>query len=266
MTHRNSNNILLIMFSIMILTVTDSNSSELRATTLQTETSISEANLNSTANSPNVQFTYNGSFTLFTEQNQVIVPSLYNSEDTTLDPHTELHLDVLHSSSSSSSLLVSIIWPTNKIGSILEQWLYSCDATGSLNLLWSLSDEQPYVESSQLNEHTLELTLPDYQHTQPFLLKNDDIKRLQSNSTVPNPLAPADLIEMGPTTAYNIIIDDSDYSDIWAVTRLLYLQSPPFSVGNLYTLFKTIDHKVIVDKVIFSSYADPTEPVIGFGF
>lgn len=260
MSLRRSNILLITMLSIIILTVINSDSSGLKASTLRTDTSISEAILSSTANSPNIRFIYNGTFTLITEQSQIIIPSLNSTGDPALDPHTELHLDLLSSNDSSSSLLVSILWPTNKIGSTLEQWLYSCDASGSLTLLWSLSDEHPSVESSQVDERTLELSLPDYQHTQSFQLKDDDLKRLLSNSSALYPLAPSDLIQMGPPTSYNINVKGSDYSDKWVVTRMLYLQSPPFTVGNLYTQFRMLDNKVVVEKVFFSSYADPSEP------
>lgn len=242
MTHHSKTRIVLILiFSILIL-------------------ACSGCSPNAISNK--VQFIYNGEFILTTGQSQISVPSLINTGEPTLDPHTELHLDILSNNGSSSSLLVSILWPTNKIGSTLEQWLYNYDNSGSFTLMWSLADEFPAVESSKVNDHTLDLTVPDYGFTQRFALKDDDLVRLLSTSTTPNVLTQSDLINIGTPTAYNISNNNIEYTNQWVVKRLINLQSPPFSVGNLYTLFQAQNSIVVNHKALFTSYANPTEAEI----
>lgn len=259
-----SRSILIItMFSTLLLAVADSVPSERTASTHLTDVSYIEADLNPHNISSKVRFQYNGTFMLTTGQSQIIVPSLINTGEPTLDPHTEIHLDILSNKGSSSSLLVSILWPTNKIGSTLEQWLYNYDDSGSFTLLWSLADEFPAVESSKVNDHTLELAIPDYGgFTQRFALKDDDLVRLLSTSSTPNPLTQNDLISIGTPTAYNISNNSIDYTTKWVVKRLINLQSPPYSVGNLYTLFQTQNSIVVDDRAMFTSYANPTESEI----
>lgn len=254
--------LILIMFSTLLLTKADSIPANLKASTFQADTFTEEVNLNPDHISNKVRFMYDGEFMLTAGQSQIIVPSLISNGEATLDPHTELQLDILSNNGAASSLLVSILWPTNKIGSTLEQWLYNYDNSGSFTLLWSLADERPAVETSKVDDHTLELIIQDYGLTQLFALKDDDLTRLLSTSTTPNPLTQKDLINIGTATAYNISNNQLSSSHKWVVKRLINLQSAPFNVGNLYTLFQVQNSIVVEDKSLFTSYANPIEAEI----
>ncbi|KHL92534.1 hypothetical protein QW71_28735 [Paenibacillus sp. IHB B 3415] len=213
-----------------------------------------------------LQFVFNHGFLLRDGSLETQVPSNYSSADTELSPHTELKLEILYASAADtgtqSFLLASIIWPTNSIGSTLEQWLYSYEPGRGFTLLWSLADEQPAAAATQMDGYTLQVKLAKYGLTQNLRLLDEDIRRLKINSSLPNPLSQSDLIDIGTPTAYSLQENGTAPSSSWIVKRLINLESPPFIVGNLYTEFELKGGSASVNRAFLSSYANLAEGVV----
>ncbi|AIQ58436.1 hypothetical protein PBOR_16955 [Paenibacillus borealis] len=213
-----------------------------------------------------LQFVFNHGFLLRDGSLETQVPSNYSSADTELSPHTELKLERLYASAADtgtqSFLLASILWPTNSIGSTLEQWLYSYEPGRGFTLLWSLAEEQPAASATQMDGYTLQVKLAKYGLTQNLRLLDEDILRLKSNSSLPNPLSQSDLIDIGTPTAYGLQETGPDPSSSWIVKRLINLESPPFIVGNLYTEFELKSGSARVNRAFLSSYANLAEGVV----
>jgi len=209
-----------------------------------------------------------GQFSLVSGDSQVNLPSSYNLGELELDPHTELHLDLLgggetssssDSPQSSSALLVTVIRPTNKIGSTVEQWVCESAASGQLILRWTLAQEQPVVQSVHLTGDMLRLNMPDYNLLQDFRIGSEDIVRLQASGNPADPLADPQLLIINTPTASNLSDQGSSLGDSWVVKRLVSLSSPPFYAGNLYTIFQFHNGTVTAGTAFFTSYANPAE-------
>lgn len=191
------------------------------------------------------------------------VPSQFATGEPALEPHVEFNLTLIEDPAappdSFSTLLATIIWPTNRTGSTVEQWLYSYTPKNGFSLLWNLAKEQPVITSRQLDGHTLEISLPNYGRVQKFQLKEEDILRVNSNSPVDDPLNQPDLIQLGTPFAYSITGTAPAPAASWIVKRIINLESSPFHAGNLYTMYQVQDHKVTAETSYLSSSADPAE-------
>jgi len=177
-------------------------------------------------------------------QQRIVVMDHFDEEDVDVPDTTNMQrpsLSLVMSREGKPMVLVSVVWPTNRIGSKAELWLYGYDG-GHLVKRWQLGEERQPVAAVYAKGKGMDIGIPMY-GVQNHLMYAADMDA-QIDHAVQMDGMEALQVDFGTPTAYRLRNSDGDGRyEIWT-SRLMTLGGSTLSVGTLYVSYEISDKAV----------------------